>query len=134
MAAQVGIVQPANASMEWLICAVERDLGIDRRQLAPGSRPRELVAYVPARWVSGVREGRVPRCPRPEGVSEVEVQTLLQRSLHKLPQGWTRVCVQGLRKSRLGYRLTWEPGCQGVGSSEDSFLRLMQEMGEHNYR
>ncbi|KAK6473284.1 WD repeat-containing protein 81-like isoform X1 [Huso huso] len=120
--------------MEWLICAVERDLGIDRRQLAPGSRPRELVAYVPARWVSGVREGRVPRCPRPEGVSEVEVQTLLQRSLHKLPQGWTRVCVQGLRKSRLGYRLTWEPGCQGVGSSEDSFLRLMQEVGEHNYR
>ncbi|MBN3278814.1 WDR81 protein, partial [Polyodon spathula] len=120
--------------MEWLISAVERDLGIDHRQLAPGSRRQELVAYVPARWVSGVREGRVPRCPRPEGVSEVEVQTLLQRSLHKLPQGWTRVCVQGLRKSRLGYRLTWEPGCQGVGSSEDSFLRLMQEVGEHNHR
>ncbi|XP_066551836.1 WD repeat-containing protein 81 isoform X2 [Amia ocellicauda] len=120
--------------MEWLIGAVERDLGIDRRQLTPGQRPQELVAYVPTRWLSGLRERRPPRCPRPDGLSEVEVRTLLQRSLNKLPAGWTRVCIQGLRKSRLGYHLATEPGCQGQGYSEDSFLRLMQGVSERNFR
>ncbi|MBN3318874.1 WDR81 protein, partial [Atractosteus spatula] len=120
--------------MDWLTVAAERDLGIDRRQLAPGPRPQELVAYVPTRWVSGLRERRLQRCPRPEGLSEPEVRTLLQRSLGKLPAGWTRVCIQGMRKSRLGYALAREPGCQGEGSAEDSFLSLMQEVAGRNFR
>nr|XP_015223028.1 PREDICTED: WD repeat-containing protein 81 [Lepisosteus oculatus] len=120
--------------MDWLTAAVERDLGIDRRQLAPGPRPQELVAYVPTRWVSGLRERRLQRCPRPEGLSEPEVRTLLQRSLGKLPAGWTRVCIQGMRKSRLGYALARELGGPGEGSAEDSFLSLMQEVAGRNFR
>ncbi|XP_036392445.1 WD repeat-containing protein 81 [Megalops cyprinoides] len=120
--------------MEWLVAAVERDLGVDRRQIGPGPRPREVVALVPARWVLGLRERKVTRCPRLEGVSEGEAQTLLQRSQVKLPAGWTRVCIQGLRKSRLGYRLSRDSNSLGEGISQDSFSRLMKGVSEHNFR
>ncbi|XP_064158117.1 WD repeat-containing protein 81 isoform X2 [Anguilla rostrata] len=127
-------VRPPEVSMEWLVTALERDLGVDRRQMGPGLRPQEQVVLVPTRWVLGLRERRVTRCARYEGVSEGEVHTLLQRSQVKLPSGWTRVCIQGLRKSRLGYRLSREPGCQGEGISQDSFFSLMQGVSEHNFR
>ena len=125
-------VQPPEVSMEWLVAALERDLGVDRRQVGQGPRPQELVVLVPTRWVLGLRERRLTRCTRYEG--EGEVHTLLQRSQLKLPSGWTRVCIQGLRKSRLGYRLSREPGCQGNGISQDSFFSLMQVVSEHNFR
>lgn len=120
--------------MEWLAAALERDLGVDRRQMGPGPRPQEQVALVPTRWVLGLRERRVTRCARYEGVTEGEAHTLLQRSQVKLPSGWTRVCIQGLRKSRLGYRLSREAGCQGKGILQDSFFSLMQGVSEHNFR
>lgn len=76
----------------------------------PGSwlRPREyVVALVPARWLASLRERRLPPgpCPRAEGLSEAEVRTLLQRSVQRLPAGWTRVEVHRLRKRRLSYPL-----------------------------
>lgn len=63
--------------MEWLVSAVEKDLGVDRRQLGPGPRPQELVALVPTRWVMGLRERRVIRCARSESASEPEIRTYL---------------------------------------------------------
>ncbi|KAI1893292.1 hypothetical protein AGOR_G00122200 [Albula goreensis] len=120
--------------MEWLVAAVERDLGVDARQTGWGPRPQELVALVPTRWVSALRERRVIRCARYEGASDGEALTLLQRSQGKLPPGWTRVCIQGLRKSRLGYRLCREAGCQGEGPSQDSFIQLMNRVSQHNFR
>ncbi|CAL8346441.1 unnamed protein product [Arctogadus glacialis] len=121
--------------MEWLLPAVERDLGIDRRQLGPGPSPHELVALVPTRWVTGLRERRLPRCPRFDSISDGEVRTYLQRSQAKLPPGWTRVCVQGLRKSRLGYRLARDHGHQGEGAMPpDSFMRTMLCVSQQNVR
>ncbi|XP_035599586.1 WD repeat-containing protein 81 [Oncorhynchus keta] len=118
--------------MEWLVSAIEKDLGVDRRQLGPGPRPQELVALVPTRWVMGLRERRVIRCARSESVSEAEIRTYLQCSLVKLPPGWTRVCIQGLRKIKLSYRLTRDPGCQLV--SQDSFMKTMQGVSQRNFR
>uniref|UniRef100_A0A8C9R9L9 WD repeat-containing protein 81 n=1 Tax=Scleropages formosus TaxID=113540 RepID=A0A8C9R9L9_SCLFO len=120
--------------MEWPASSLERDLGVDYRQVGPGSRPRELVALVPVRWVLALRERRVTRCARYEGTGEMEVRALLQRSQAKLPPGWTRVCIQALRKSRLGYRLTVEPNGLDEAFSKDSFLRIMQGVSEHNFR
>lgn len=118
--------------MEWLVSAVEKDLGVDRRQLGPGPRPQELVALVPTRWVMGLRERRVIRCARSESASEAEIRTYLQCSLVKLPPGWTRVCIQGLRKIKLSYRLARDPGCQLV--SQDSFMKTMQGVSQRNFR
>ncbi|KAL4647578.1 WD repeat-containing protein 81 [Arapaima gigas] len=127
-------VLPKGTNMEWLVAALERDLGVDRRQLGQGPRPRELVALVPVRWVSALREKRVTRCTRYDSTGEVEVRALLQRSQVKLPPGWTRVCIQGLRKSRLGYRLVAEPSGLAEVFSKDSFHRIMQGVSEHNFR
>ncbi len=120
--------------MEWLAPALERDLGIDQRQTAPSERPNELVVLVPTRWVMALRNKRVTRCARYECFSEGEICTLLQRSQMKLPSGWTRVCIQGLRKRKLGYRLAREPGCHGEGLSQDSFMTLMQGVSQSNFR
>ncbi|XP_034147074.1 WD repeat-containing protein 81 [Esox lucius] len=118
--------------MEWLVSAVEKDLGVDRRQMGPGPRPQELVALVPTRWVMGLRERRVTLCARLESTSETEIRTYLQRSLVKLPPGWTRVCIQGLRKGKLSYRLAREPGCQL--DPHDSFMKTMQGVSQCNFR
>ncbi|XP_023673836.2 WD repeat-containing protein 81 [Paramormyrops kingsleyae] len=120
--------------MEWLPAAVERDLGVDCRQMGPGPRPEELVALVPIRWVSALRDRKVTRCARYDAAGEVDVRTVLQRSQAKLPLGWTRVCIQGLRKSRLEYRLAVDPGSLGEAFSQDSFCRLMQEVSQRNFR
>ncbi|KAK3531040.1 hypothetical protein QTP70_007883 [Hemibagrus guttatus] len=61
-----------------------------------------------------------------------DIRTLLQRSQVKLPPGWTRVCIQGLRKSKLGYRIAQEPGWHGEAFSQESFMRQMQEVSECN--
>ncbi|XP_062873099.1 WD repeat-containing protein 81 [Trichomycterus rosablanca] len=120
--------------MDWLASTLERDLGIDRRQIGPSSRPHELVALVSTRWVIGLRERRVTRCARYDCTSDGDIRTLLQRSQVKLPPGWTRVCIQGLRKSKLGYKLAKEPGCQRQGFTQDAFMGQMQEVAKCNVR
>ncbi|KAM6960958.1 WD repeat-containing protein 81 [Aplochiton taeniatus] len=120
--------------MEWLVSAVEKDLGVDRRQLGPGSRSQELVALVSTRWVIGLTERKVARCARFDSSSETEIRTFLQRSQTKLPPTWTRVCIQGLRKSKLSYRLAREPGYQGDAVSQDSYIKTMQCVSLHNVR
>lgn len=115
--------------------AVEKDLGIERRQQGPGRRPQELVALVPVRWVMGLREGRVMRCAHFDSISEAEICTYLQSSQAKLPPGWTRVCIQGLRKSKLSYRLAKEPCHQQMEFlSQDSYVKTMQSVSQHNIR
>lgn len=114
---------------------VERDLGIDRRQLGPGSRPQELVALVPTRWVMGLRENRIMHCARFDSISETEICMYLQRSQVKLPHGWTRVCIQGLRKSKLSYTLARDPCHQeGEATSQDSYIKTMLGVSQQNVR
>ncbi|XP_066520401.1 WD repeat-containing protein 81 [Hoplias malabaricus] len=120
--------------MEWLASAFERDLGVDQRHIGPGPQPHELVALVPTRWVMGLRERRVTPFARYESVGDGDVRTFLQRSQVKIPPGWTRVCIQGLRKSKLGYKLAKEPGCHLEGYSQESFMRQMQEVSQCNIR
>ncbi|KAI5626708.1 WD repeat-containing protein 81 [Silurus asotus] len=120
--------------MEWLASALERDLGVDQRQIGPGTRPNELVALVSTRWIMGLKERRVTRCARYDCSSDGDIRTLLQRSQLKLPPGWTRVCIQGLRKSKLRYRIAKDPGWHGEGFSQDSFMKQMQEVSECNIR
>ncbi|KAK9521049.1 hypothetical protein VZT92_020888 [Zoarces viviparus] len=121
--------------MDWLMRAVEKDLGVDQRQQGPGPRPRELIALVPTRWVTGLRERRLMRCARFDSISEPEIRTYLQCSQAKLPPGWTRVCIQGLRKSKLGYRLARDPCHQQMEfTSQDSYVKSMQYVSQHNVR
>ncbi|XP_074535248.1 WD repeat-containing protein 81 [Halichoeres trimaculatus] len=121
--------------MDWLMQAVEKDLGIDRRQQGLGPRPRELIAVVPTRWVMGLRERRVMRCARFDSISEAEIHTYLQCSQAKLPPGWTRVCIQGLRKSKLSYRLARDPCHQLMEfMPQDSYVKTMQCVSHHNVR
>ncbi|XP_056230434.1 WD repeat-containing protein 81 [Seriola aureovittata] len=121
--------------MDWLMHAVEKDLGIDRRQQGLGPRPRELIALVPTRWVMGLRERRVMRCARFDSINEAEIRTYLQCSQAKLPPGWTRVCIQGLRKSKLSYRLARDPCDQQMEfMSQDSYVKTMQCVSQHNVR
>lgn len=122
-------------TMDWLMDTVEKDLGVDRRQQGPGPRARELIALVPTRWVTSLREMRLMRCARVDGVSEPEIRTFLQCSQAKLPPGWTRVCIQGLRKSKLGYRLARDPCHQQTEfTSGDSYVKTMQYVSQHNVR
>ncbi|TSN39299.1 WD repeat-containing protein 81 [Bagarius yarrelli] len=120
--------------MEWLASALEQDLGVDQRQIGPGTRPHELVALVSTRWIMGLRERRLTPCARYDSSSDGDIHTLLQRSQVKLPPGWTRVCIQGLRKSKLGYKIAQKPGCYRESFSQDSFMRQMQEVSECNIR
>ncbi|XP_070334939.1 WD repeat-containing protein 81 isoform X3 [Odocoileus virginianus] len=130
-----GCSPPPNPDMEELLRSVERDLNIDARQLAPAPGGAHVVALVPARWLASLRERRLPPgpCPRAEGLSEAEVRTLLQRSVQRLPAGWTRVEVHGLRKRRLSYPLGGLPFEEGSGSPE-TLIRFMQDVAAQNYR
>ncbi|XP_072320447.1 WD repeat-containing protein 81 [Eucyclogobius newberryi] len=121
--------------MDWLIDGVGKDLGIDQHQLGPGPRPAELTALVPTRWVMGLRERRVLRCPRFNSSNETEVASYLHCCHAKLPSGWTRVCIQGLRKSRLDYRLARDP-CynQNELNPQNSYVKTMQCVSQHNVR
>lgn len=121
--------------MDWLIHAVEKDLGIDRRQQCLGPRLGELIALVPTRWVMALRERRVVRCARFDSINEAEIRTYLQSAQAKLPHGWTRVCIQGLRKSKLSYRLARDPCPQQMESqSQDSYVKTMHCVSQHNVR
>lgn len=121
--------------MDWLMHAVEKDLGVDRRQQCAGPRPREILALVPTRWVMCLRERRVMRCPRFDSISEAEIHTYLQCSQAKLPPGWTRVCVQGLRKSKLSYRLARDPCHQQMEFMlQDSYVKTMLCVSQCNVR
>ncbi|XP_014838495.1 PREDICTED: WD repeat-containing protein 81 [Poecilia mexicana] len=121
--------------MDGVMQAVERDLGVDRRQQGQGPRPGELVALVPTRWVMGLREKRVLRCARFESSSAAEISTHLWSSQTKLPPGWTRVCIQGLRKSKLSYRLARDPCHREMELlSQNSYAKTMQSVSQHNVR
>ncbi|KAJ1071379.1 hypothetical protein K5549_001671 [Capra hircus] len=126
---------PPSPDMEELLRSVERDLSIDARQLAPAPGGAHVVALVPARWLASLRERRLPPgpCPRAEGLSEAEVRTLLQRSVQRLPAGWTRVEVHGLRKRRLSYPLGGLAFEEGSGTPE-TLTRFMQDVAAQNYR
>ncbi|NXH79525.1 WDR81 protein, partial [Edolisoma coerulescens] len=124
---------PAESSMEGFLQSVEKDLNIDRRQLAP--ERTHVTAFVPAKWLQSLKERRVlpAACPRPEGLSEVEVRTFLQHSVQKLPAGWTRVEIHGLRKARLGYPLRAQPPDQRCGGNVDTLHGFMQSVAAQNY-
>lgn len=119
--------------MEGFLQSVEKDLNIDRRQLAP--ERTHVTAFVPAKWLQSLKERRVlpAACPRPEGLGEVEVRTFLQHSVQKLPAGWTRVEIHGLRKARLGYPLRAQPPDQRCGSNVDTLHGFMQSVATQNY-
>ncbi|XP_015736128.1 WD repeat-containing protein 81 isoform X1 [Coturnix japonica] len=124
------------SSMDALLCSVEKDLSIDRLQLAAASDGTHVTALVPHKWLSNLRERRAlpTHCPRPEGLSEVEVKTFLQRSVQKLPAGWTRVEIHGLRKDRLMRPLRVPPAADSRGSNAETLHGFMQRVASQNYR
>ncbi|XP_036926288.1 LOW QUALITY PROTEIN: WD repeat-containing protein 81 [Sturnira hondurensis] len=126
---------PPSPDMLELLQSVERDLNIDARQLAPAPGGNHVVALVPARWLASLRERRPPGpCPRAEGLSEAEVKALLQRSVHRLPPGWTRVEVHGLRKRRLSYPLSGGLTFEEGSCSPETLNRFMKDVAAQNYR
>ncbi|MEE6469203.1 hypothetical protein FKM82_008536 [Ascaphus truei] len=124
--------------MEWLSTAVNKELNIDQRQLAAAEEGTHVIALVSQKWLVTLRERRaVPmHCPRPEGLSSMEIQTFLQRSVQKLPPGWTRVEIHGLRKDRLAYPVTLNNDfLQGEnGDDSDSLVRFMHNVAFQNYK
>ncbi|KAF7244215.1 WD repeat-containing protein 81 [Varanus komodoensis] len=123
--------------MEPLLKQVEKDLGIDPSQLAPAAGSSHIIALVPAKWLASLKErGALPGlCPRPEGMSELEVRTCLQHSVQKLPAGWTRVEVHGLRKARLRYRVAVSAAAQSEArDGPDTLHGFMHSVASQNYR
>ncbi|XP_010640454.1 WD repeat-containing protein 81 isoform X2 [Fukomys damarensis] len=125
---------PPSPDEEELLKCVERDLNIDARQLALAPGGTHVVALVAVRWLASLRERRLGPCPRAEGLGEAEVRTLLQRSVQRLPPGWTRVEVHGLRKRRLTYPLSGALSFEEESSSPETLTRFMQEVAGQNYR
>ncbi|XP_049716263.1 WD repeat-containing protein 81 isoform X1 [Elephas maximus indicus] len=127
---------PPRPDMEGLLRSVERDLNIDARQLAPAPGGTHVVALVPVRWLASLRERRLPlgSCPRAEGLGETEVRTLLQRSVQRLPPGWTRVEVHGLQKRRLSYPLGGGLPFEEESYSPETLTGFMQDVAAQNYR
>ncbi|XP_078061022.1 WD repeat-containing protein 81 [Mustelus asterias] len=131
--------------MECRVAAVEKDLGIDRKQLVVGESC-QIVAFVPVKWLTSLKERKtlLSSCPRPEGLSEAEITTFLQPSVDKLPAGWTRISIQTLRKSRLAYHISHTPSSPtrcaeeaarvGAELDLDSLCGFMQHVAEQNYR
>ncbi|XP_074119957.1 WD repeat-containing protein 81 isoform X2 [Sminthopsis crassicaudata] len=124
--------------MEGLLRRVELDLGIDPRQLALAPGGACVVALVPGRWLAGLRERKVPPgpCPRVEGLGDVEARTLLQRSVQRLPAGWARVEIHGLRKRRLAYPLALgsAPAPEEPAGGPETLTRFMRDTAAQNYR
>uniref|UniRef100_A0A8D0GSV9 WD repeat-containing protein 81 n=1 Tax=Sphenodon punctatus TaxID=8508 RepID=A0A8D0GSV9_SPHPU len=120
--------------MEGFLRRVERDLNLDPRQLAAAGEGTHVVAFVSTKWLASLKERRVLPgvCPRPEGLSEVEVRTFLQHSVQKLPAGWTRVEIHGLRKESLAYPLSHGAQADRNGGSE-TLHRFMQNVASQNY-
>ncbi|KAJ6657222.1 hypothetical protein lerEdw1_002589 [Lerista edwardsae] len=128
-------VEPPTA-MDYLLKRVEKDLNIDRNQLAAAAESSHVVALVPAKWLASLKErGVLPSlCPRPEGLSEVEVRTCLQHSVQKLPTGWTRVEIHGLRKDRLRYPMAVTYGPQSDHKEGLETLHgFMRNVASQNY-
>lgn len=123
--------------MEWLIDSVEKDLGIDQNQLAISEAGSHVIALVSQKWLINMKERKtVPlQCPKLEGFSSVEIKTFLQRSVQKLPAGWTRVEIHGLRKSRLAYSLALNNGfLQGQNGDCESLFSFMNNVAQQNYK
>ncbi|XP_069471473.1 WD repeat-containing protein 81 isoform X2 [Ambystoma mexicanum] len=123
--------------MEWLVTRVESELKIDSRQLTITAEATHVTAFVPLKWLLSLKERKVlpNHCPRPEGLSDVEVQTFLHRSVLKLPAGWTRVEICGLRKERLAYLLTINDDLQEERvDGSGTFVGFMQNVASQNYR
>lgn len=123
--------------MDHLLKHVEKDLNIDRSQLAVTAENSHVVALVPVKWLVSLKErGVLPSlCPRPEGLSEVEVRACLQRSVQKLHTGWTRVEIHGLRKDRLCYPLAVTHGTQSDHKEGLETLHgFMRNVASQNYR
>uniref|UniRef100_A0A7N4PGS5 WD repeat domain 81 n=1 Tax=Sarcophilus harrisii TaxID=9305 RepID=A0A7N4PGS5_SARHA len=133
------IPAPASSSdMEGLLQQVESDLGVDCRQLALAPGGACAVALVPVRWLASLRERRVPPapCPRVEGLGEAETRSLLQRSVQRLPAGWTRVEIHALRKRRLAYPLALGSGppSEEPAGVPETLTRFMRDTAAQNYR
>ena len=122
--------------MDALLRSVEKDLSISRWQLAAASDGTHVTALVPHKWLANLRERRAlpALCPRPEGLSEVEVRTFLQRSVQKLPAGWTRVEIHGLCKERLTWPLRVPPIADPRGGGAETLHGFMQRVASQNYR
>lgn len=132
-----GAAFPLAAAMEAFLRSVERDLNIDRRQLAAAAEGTHVTALVPQKWLGSLKERRVlpGLCPRPEGLSEVEVRTFLQRSVQKLPAGWTRVEIHGLRKERLAQPLRVPPVVvEPRNGGPETLHGFMHRVASQNYR
>ncbi|KAK1204606.1 WDR81 protein, partial [Pygoscelis papua] len=128
---------PAEADMDGFLQSVEKDLNIDRRQLAVAAEGTHVTAFVPVKWLASLKERRVlpALCPRPEGLSDVEVRTFLQHSVQKLPAGWTRVEIHRLRKDRLAYPLRVQPPASDQrNGSPETLHGFMQSVASQNYR
>ncbi|XP_068126171.1 WD repeat-containing protein 81 [Hyperolius riggenbachi] len=123
--------------MEWLMDCVNKDLFIDHKQLALSETGSHIVALVPQKWLWSLKERKVLplQCPKLEGFSPVEIHTFLQRSVQKLPAGWTRVEIHGLRKCRLVYSVALNNGfLQGQNGDSDSLFRFMNNVALQNYK
>ncbi|CAN0403314.1 unnamed protein product [Lampetra planeri] len=127
--------------MEELLTETQRGLGIECAQLAVGEGSR-ITALVPDDWISSLSEGGTlpPSCPKPDGLTASEVSTLLQKSVHRLPDGWTKVSIQVVVKSCLDYRISCIrcvkdcfSGFDGK-SPPESFLHFMQGVCHDNFR
>ncbi|XP_069800934.1 WD repeat-containing protein 81 isoform X1 [Dendropsophus ebraccatus] len=123
--------------MEWLVKSVKKELGIDQNQLAVCESESYVVALVSQKWLLNLKERRaVPvQCPKPDGFSCVEIQTFLQRSVHKLPAGWTRIEIHGLKKEKLAYTVALDNGfLQGSSGDSESLIRFMHNVAQQNYK
>ncbi|XP_071994220.1 WD repeat-containing protein 81 isoform X1 [Engystomops pustulosus] len=123
--------------MEWLVKSIKKELGIDQNQLTVCESENHVVALVSQKWLLNLKERRaVPvQCPKPEGFSCVEIQTFLQRSVQKLPAGWTRIEIHGLRKRKLAYTIALDNGfLQGRNSDSESLIRFMNGIAKQNYK
>uniref|UniRef100_UPI00358FAF03 WD repeat-containing protein 81-like isoform X2 n=1 Tax=Myxine glutinosa TaxID=7769 RepID=UPI00358FAF03 len=125
--------------MAFQASCVQRDLGIAGSQLADWHG--NVLAYVPEKWLREIKEGCHPSssCPKPEGLWPSEIGTLLQRSITRLPTGWTRICIQVILKRHLEYDIVGD--CLSTNPLENesnqvgrSFLHFMHSICTENYR
>ncbi|XP_073421776.1 WD repeat-containing protein 81 isoform X1 [Dendrobates tinctorius] len=123
--------------MEWLVKSIKKELGIDQNQLSVCESENHVVALVSQKWLLSLKERRgVPvQCPRPEGFTCVEIQTFLQKSVQKIPVGWTRIEIHGLRKKKLGYSVALDNGLlQGHSGDSESLIGYMHNVAKQNYK
>ncbi|XP_053313070.1 WD repeat-containing protein 81 [Spea bombifrons] len=117
--------------------AIKRDLNIDQKQLIAAEDGSHVIAFVSQKWLVALRERKaVPvQCPRADGLSNVEIQTYLQRSVQKLPTGWTRIEIHGLRKDSLDYPVALSNDfSQGENGDSESVFKFMQNVAQQNYK